>query len=93
MNWKTLTASWKSTAVGIGSLAYATYQTYMGPGGISGAIHDPAIVGTFILGVMGLIVKDGNVTGGTKGQPSTVTALAAANQAPATGPDRPKQVA
>lgn len=81
---KTLTASWKTTGLGIVSLAYATYQTYMGPGGVSGAIHDPTIVGTFILGIFGLIAKDGNVTGGTKGQPSSPQALADANQAPAT---------
>lgn len=36
--------------------------------------------------------KDKDVTGGSKGQPSTVAALAAANQAPATGIDRPRNV-
>jgi hypothetical protein len=92
INWKTLTTSWKSSAAGIASIAIGAIQLYRGGQGIAGAIHDPVVQLFFVVGVLGLVTKDGNVTGGSKGQPSTVTALAAANQAPATGPDRPKQV-
>ncbi len=90
MSLKSFTASWKTTALGVISLAYATYQTYMGPGGVQGAIHDPTIVGGFILGLIGLFGKDGDVTGGTKGQPSAKQALQEANVAPAKPPDQPK---
>ena len=92
MNWQNMLTSWKSTTIGIAAIALGAYQAYMGHDGIVGAIHDPAVQTLFVLGVLGLIAKDHNVTGGTKGQPSTVTALAAANQAPATGPNRPTQV-
>jgi len=90
IRWASLTASWKTTLTGVGAIAIGSYQAYMGPDGISGAIHDPAVLGLFATGVIGLLAKDGNVTGGTKGQPSTISALADANQAPATGSDRPK---
>lgn len=85
-----ITKSWKTTAIGIASLAYGSYQIYMGPGGLSGALHDPTVIGSFLIGLMGLFTKDHDVTGGTKGQPSTTVALAAANQAPATGINSPQ---
>lgn len=85
-----ITKSWKTTAIGIASLTYGSYQAYMGPNGISGALHDPVVIGSFFLGLMGLFTKDHDVTGGTKGQPSTTVALAAANQAPATGINSPQ---
>lgn len=90
INWQTLTASWKTTAAGLASLALSAYAGYQGGGGFMVAIHDPKVQTLFILGVLGLVAKDGNVTGGSKGTPSTPEALSAANQAPATGPDAPK---
>jgi F0F1-type ATP synthase membrane subunit c/vacuolar-type H+-ATPase subunit K len=87
---KGLTASWKTSLAGIAAIALGAYQAYMGTGGIQGAIHDPAVQSLFVLGVIGLLAKDHNVTGGTKGQPSAAHALEEANQAPARPPDQPK---
>ena len=90
VNTDNITKSWKTTAIGIASIAYGSYQAYMGHAGFTGAIHDPTVVGSFILGLLGLFSKDHNVTGGSVGQPSTPVALAAANQAPASGVNAPQ---
>ncbi len=79
-----------TSVTGIAAIALGAYQAYMGSGGIQGAIHDPAVQGLFVLGVLGLLAKDHNVTGGTKGQPSAKQALQEANVAPAKPPDQPK---
>lgn len=92
INWQSLTASWKTTVTGIAAIALGAYQAYMGNDGIVGALHDPAVQTLFAVGVLGFLAKDHDVTGGKKGQPSTIEALAAANQAPAEPPDQPKQV-
>jgi len=90
MNWKSMVASWQTTAAGLAAIALGAYQAYMGHDGISGAIHDPAVQTLFVLGVLGLVAKDHNLTGGTKGQPSAAHALEDANQAPAEPPAEPK---
>jgi hypothetical protein len=82
-------ASWKTTALGAASLFLAAMQTYHDPTW-SIALHDPQVQTTVALGILGLLAKDSNVTGGTKGTPSTPAALRAANQAPAVGSDAPK---
>ncbi len=90
MNWKSLTASWQTTAAGVAAIALGAYQAYMGGGGIAGAIHDPTVQTLFVVGVLGLLAKDHNLTGGTKGQPSAEHALLDAGQQPASGTDAPK---
>jgi len=90
MNWKGLTSSWMTSVTGLAAIALGAYQAYMGNGGIQGAIHDPSVQSLFVLGVLGLLAKDHNVTGGTKGQPSAAHALEEANQAPAEPPAEPK---
>lgn len=81
--------SWKTTLVGLISLAYGVYQA-SGQKSIQDAIRDPAVVSAFIVALMGWFAKDHAVTGGTIGQPSTHEALAVANVAPATGVNAPK---
>jgi|HubBroStandDraft_2_1064218.scaffolds.fasta_scaffold478531_1 hypothetical protein len=81
--------SWKSTLVGLVAAIWAVVS------GLeihdwSAAVHDHGIQTKVMLAVLGFIVKDGNVTGGTVGQPSTPQALAEANQEPAKGADAPK---
>ena len=87
INWQLLTASWKTTVAGLAAIALGAYQAYMGPGGPAQAIKDPVVQSLFALGVLGLLAKDSNVTGGTRPQPSTPEALRGANQAP--NPENP----
>ncbi len=73
--------SWKSTLVGLVAAIWAVVS------GLeihdwSAALHDHGIQTKLMLAVLGFIVKDGNVTGGTSGQPSTPKALIEANVAP-----------
>ena len=79
--------SWKTTLIGVASLILGTVQTYNE--GWAMAIHDPKVQMAVVVAVLGFIAKDGDVTGGSVGIPSTPEALAAANQAPATGKDAP----
>jgi hypothetical protein len=90
INLKSMVASWQTSLAGIAAIALGAYQGYMGHAGIVGAIHDPAVQTLFVLGVLGLLAKDHNLTGGTKGQPSAAHAMEDANQAPARPPDEPK---
>lgn len=79
--------SWKTTLIGIASLILGIIQTYNE--GWAMAIHDPKVQMAVLVGVLGMLAKDGNITGGSVGIPSTPEALAAANQAPAIGKDAP----
>jgi len=78
-----LPASWKTFVVGVASMLLAVIQGFHEPS-ISAAIHDPAFQMAVLLGFLGFLAKDFNVTGGTVGQPSTPQALEAASQAPST---------
>jgi hypothetical protein len=73
--------SWKTTLGGIVSLFIAAMATYHDASWQT-ALHDPQVQMAVVVGVIAMFTKDSNVTGGTSGQPSTPTALAAANQAP-----------
>lgn len=82
--------SWKSTLVGLVAAVWAVIS------GIeihdwNAAIHDHGIQTKVMLAVLGFIVKDGNVTGGTVGQPSTPEALADAKVAPGKPPNAPEK--
>lgn len=70
--------SWKTSLSGIVLGALGFFQAYQ--------IHDwhkvmedPTTLGLFAAAVLGLNAKDGNVTGGSVGQPSTAAALTASN--------------
>ena len=71
--------NWKTTTVGILSFAFAIVQA-LGTHSLSEAAHNPVLLLALIGAALGFFGKDGNVTGGTKGQPSTPEALTAANQ-------------
>lgn len=63
-------ANWKTSTLGSGSLMVSIWQLF---GMIMGTTPlDPGTVGTVVLGLigglMGLVAKDGNVTGGTRKQ-------------------------
>jgi hypothetical protein len=77
-------ASWKTTLTGIASLLIGAMQTYHHTV-ILDALKDPQVLLALAVGLGLLFAKDGNVTGGTKGQPSSLEALSVANQAPAQG--------
>jgi hypothetical protein len=72
------------------SLFVAAMQS-MNDANIAVAVKDPRVWTAVLIGLIGLLAKDGNVTGGTVGQPSTTKALADANQAPAAGAAAPKE--
>jgi hypothetical protein len=74
-------ASWKTALAGIISFLLAAYQGSHDLT-ISGAIHDPQFQTLVVVGLLGLLAKDFDVTGGTTGQPSTPAAMKEANQAP-----------
>lgn len=58
----------------------AALTTYHEP--ILQAVKDPAVQTFLVMGILGLLAKDFNVTGGTAGQPSSPQALMDANQHP-----------
>lgn len=87
-NWKTTLSG--LIAAGASFVIFGQQQGYIHPPAWLSGIAMFVTIGGFA--ALGVTSKDRDVTGGTKGQPSTVSALAAANQAPATGLDRPKQV-
>jgi hypothetical protein len=74
-------ASWKTTLAGLISLFLGAMQAYS-LHDWGAAIKDPRVQTAVLLGILGMLAKDSNVTGGTTGQPSTPKALADANQAP-----------
>lgn len=80
---KSFLINWKTSATGLATVlgALATIITLLSHNPI-----DMNSVSTAVLALIGgfglLFAKDGNVTGGTVGQPSTTSALVAANQAP-----------
>lgn len=73
-------ASWKTTLTGLASILLGILQASTDKD-LTAMIHDPRLPVLFLIGVLGLVGKDGNVTGGQKGQPSTPAALIDANQA------------
>jgi hypothetical protein len=81
--------SWKTSLLGILSLFVSAWQGFHDPTMLA-AIQDPKVQMAVLVGVIGLVAKDGNVTGGTSGQPSTPQALADANQAAAKGANAPE---
>lgn len=76
--------SWKTTLSGLIAIFIGAMQSYNDQT-ISAAIHDPKVQLAMIMGIGLMLAKDSNVTGGTKGQPSSQQALKDANQAPAQG--------
>lgn len=81
VNMPSLLVSWKTTIVGAISLIMAAFRA-SNDASFAAAMHDPAFQTTVILGVLGLLAKDFNTTGGTVGQPSSAEAMLAANQSP-----------
>jgi hypothetical protein len=79
--------SWMTTGVGLLSAIYPAVQGFKAfqTGDWHGLAHDPLVYVAVLGAVQGFVSKDANVTGGTSGQPSTLKALADANQAPAKG--------
>lgn len=82
--------NWKTTLTGVAGFFIAAMQTYNAPT-FSAAAHDPRVQMAVIVGILGLIAKDHNVTGGDTGQPSTPQALKDANAAPAKAPNAPEK--
>lgn len=78
---KGLLKSWKTTLGGAVAAALGFFQAYQ-IHNFHDIVRDPTTLAMFVLAVIGFVAKDGDVTGGTKGQPSTPEALQAANQAP-----------
>lgn len=64
MNWKSLTKSWKTTLLGLGSLFLAAVQTYNAPS-LQSAFHNPQVQIAMLAGALGLLAKDHDATGGT----------------------------
>lgn len=63
-----LPKNWKTTAVGIAAAAYGFFQLYMindWQHFVSEVIYNPTVLMAFLLAVLGIVGKDGNVTGGT----------------------------
>lgn len=82
--------SWKSSLVGIAGVVLAVVSASQDPS-IQAMAVDPKVQIALLIGLLGLVAKDSNVTGGTTGQPSTQQALVEANQAPsALNPPKPK---
>jgi len=73
--------NWKTTALGALAAVLGFLQAYMIHDWHT-IIKDPTTLVMFVLALLGFAAKDSNVTGGTTGQPSTPSALVAANQAP-----------
>ena len=73
--------SWKTTISGIASMALGVLQGTKHTT-LAQAFQDPLVQFALLVGLLGIFAKDSNVTGGTKGTPSTPEALAEANQAP-----------
>ncbi len=73
--------SWKTTLLGVMSLFVAAMATYMDVTWAE-AVKDPRVQQAVLVGLIGLLSKDWNVTGGDSGQPSTYKALDDANQHP-----------
>ncbi len=73
--------SWKTTLLGVVSLFVAAMATYM-DASLAEAVKDPRVQIAVLTGLMGLLAKDWNTTGGSVGQPSTPRALDDANQRP-----------
>ncbi len=65
--------SWKTTAVGLASAIYPVVRSFKAfqDGDWSKLFHDPLFYGAILVAVQGFVAKDANVTGGTRGQPST----------------------
>lgn len=81
--------SWKSTVVGLAGVLLAVFSASQDPS-IQAMVLDPKVQIALLLGVLGLVTKDSNVTGGTVGQPSTPEAIQASNVAPsASNPPEP----
>ena len=80
---KSFIASWKSTAAGIAAILIAVISASQ-DASLQAMALDPKVQIALVVGLLGLVAKDGNVTGGTTGQPSTPEALHAANQAVST---------
>lgn len=78
---KSFLASWKSSLIGLASVVLAVVSASQ-DATIGAMINDPKVQIALLVGILGLVAKDGNVTGGTVGQPSTPTAIIEANQAP-----------
>jgi hypothetical protein len=73
--------SWKSSFIGVAGVFLAALQAHNAPTW-SAAFHDHGFQMAILIGILGWVAKDSNVTGGTKGQPSSPSALADANQEP-----------
>jgi hypothetical protein len=89
---KSVLISWKSSAAGLAALAIAAFHV-TGDKTMAIAMHDAGFWTLVILGILGLVVKDAGVTGGSVGQPSTHEALNASNVSasvsyPPVAPDR-----
>lgn len=85
-------ASWKSTFIGLASAVIAVVQASSYRGDWVAAIHDRSVQMAIVVAALGWVAKDSNVTGGSKGQPSTPEAVVAANQAPSsTNPPEEKK--
>jgi NAD/NADP transhydrogenase alpha subunit len=72
--------NWKTSVAGVVALLLSALQAAHEPS-LTAAIHDPVLQMSIVMGVLGLLAKDFNVTGGNVGQPSTKAALEQANQA------------
>jgi hypothetical protein len=72
--------SWKTSLAGVIALFVGAMQAN-NDGAIVMALKDPKVQLAMLIGIGLMLAKDSNVTGGTKGTPSTPEALAAANQA------------
>lgn len=77
-----LLKSWKTTLTGAASLTLGIISASSYHGDWVAALHDRGIQLAIAIAVLGFVSKDGNVTGGTSGQPSTPQALADANVHP-----------
>jgi hypothetical protein len=82
--------SWKTTLSGVASVVLGVLQASKHTT-LSEIVNDPLVWFALVIALLGFFAKDGNVTGGTTGQPSTQKALAEANQAPAAGAAAPKE--
>lgn len=76
--------NWKTTLFGLLALVVGVIQTSHAPS-IGAALMDPKVQMSILVALVGFFAKDHNVTGGTTGQPSTPTAIADSNHAPAVG--------
>ncbi len=85
-------ASWKTTLAGVLSSLVGLLQVYVGISNglpVKSVFTNPVTLLALLTGVGLILAKDGDVTGGSKGTPSTPQALADANQAPAVGVNAP----